>query len=116
MTLEIPDAEKLLRRLHPVQIDDSGRPTSAAFKDPELSVDRASIRTAEESLGEYLQRGYGIASITAGFARGQRQEVLPDPTLLNPAHAVVRGDKPRSVARAFAQAAVIERPSQGPVP
>lgn len=108
MTVEIPDAEALFRRLHPAQIDPEGRPTSAAFKDHDLSVDRASMRSSQDSLGEHRQRGYGLASITAGFARGHRQEVIPDPQLFNAAHALVCGEKPRSVARALAQAAIVE--------
>jgi hypothetical protein len=99
---EIADADDLYRRIHPSQVKD-GRPTSAAFKDPELSVDLARLTTPERSLTGYPL--YGLTSIVAGHARSLGQDVFHSPLEANPAHAFVRGAKPLSVARGLAQSA-----------
>jgi hypothetical protein len=41
---EIADADDLHRRIHPSQVK-AGKPTSAAFEDPQLSVDLARLTT-----------------------------------------------------------------------
>ena len=99
---EIADADDLYRRIHFSQVKD-GRPTSAAFKHTELSVDLAKLTTPEQSLSGYAS--HGLASITAGHARSLGQDVLHDPLEANPAHALVRGTKPLSIARSLAQSA-----------
>lgn len=97
----IADLEMLHRRIHPAQMQD-GRVSTAAFSDPEMSVDRARMRTAQESLQKHA--GYGLAGFTAGFARGVKdpQEVLPSPSLFNPSHALVKGKKSKATRREFA--------------
>jgi len=100
--LDIEDGDHLYRRIHPLQVKD-GRPTSAAFKDPELSVDLARLTTLQQSLAAYPT--YGLASITAGHARSLEQEVFHDPLESNPAHALVKGTKPPRTARGLARSA-----------
>src|SRR3990170_1644051 len=97
---EIADADDLYRRIHPLQVRD-GRPTSAAFTDPELSVDLARLTTPEHSLSGHAT--HGLASITAGHARSLRQDVFHEPLETNPAHALVRGKKTPSIARSLAR-------------
>jgi hypothetical protein len=47
---QVQPSEKLFRWLHPSQFKwDEGRPTSAAFKDPYMSVDIACLTSLEES-------------------------------------------------------------------
>ena len=118
----IPDDADLWRRIHPKQvtIDKNSkrrRPSSAAFKDPKMSVALAHIviesgDTAETCLPDY--KDFGLASITAGLARSSEpaQIVCRDPTPDQQAHALVVGRKTDSVRRRFAVNAqwVIEPP------
>lgn len=99
---EIADVDGLYRRIHPSQVKD-GRPSSAAFKDAEMSVDVARLTTPKQTLTGYPS--HGLASITAGHARAEGQDVFHDPLELNPAHAIVKGNKPLSIARRLAQSA-----------
>lgn len=78
------------------------RVSSGAFDDPEMSVAIA----AEAGTTDYLARGndaYGVVEFEAGFARKLRQVVEHDPWPDEPAHALVLGEKPRRVCRAFAE-------------
>lgn len=100
---EIDDEEVLNRRIHPTFVKPDGRPSSQAFKDPEMSVDRAKYRPPDESIHQYPE--YGLAGFDAALARELEQKVESQPELLNPAHAVVRGKKSKSVARRLARAA-----------
>ncbi|WP_238507592.1 hypothetical protein [Methylorubrum extorquens] len=103
----IDDAAALLRRIRPDQVvmdKNTGqwRPSSAAFKDPNLSVD-AEPFLAEDghdyhwSLKDYP--GYSLVSFTAGHARSKQQSVahtpIPD---TNPYHAEVIGKKTPSTS------------------
>lgn len=98
---EIADTDALYRRIHPSQVKD-GRPSSAAFKDAELSVDLARLTTLERSLMGYPL--HGLASITAGYARSQGQTVFHDPLLpANPAHTLVKGHKTLGIAKSLAR-------------
>lgn len=99
---EIADVDGLYRRMHPLQVKD-GMPTSAAFKDAELSVDLARLTTLERSLMGYPL--HGLASITAGYARFLGQTVFHDPLEANPAHALVKGNKTPHIARSLARSA-----------
>lgn len=101
---EVADEEPLNRRIHPTFIRPDGSVSSQAFRDRELSVDRGQYWDATRSLQGY--DGYGLASIVAAFARSCQQEVVADGNLFNPAHALVRGDKPKSTARRLAGAAM----------
>ncbi len=105
---EIPDLvaddEPLHRRIHPTFKKDDGTVSSAAFTDPEMSVDRGSYCDLEQTL--LGSSGYGVAVLLTATARGYGQEVVSDPVLLNPAHALVRGEKPKSIARKLARASM----------
>lgn len=100
---EIDDTEHLNRRIHPEFVKPDGSVSSQAFTDTELSVDRASYWAAAETLRGY--NGYGVAGIIASFARSLQQEVVSDKLLLNPAHALVKGKKTKSIARGLARSA-----------
>lgn len=100
---KVADNEVLHRRIHPSQIRPDGSVSSAAFTDIELSVDRSALRTADETLNGYT--GYGLAGFAAGFAREVGQEVRPDPSLLNRAHALVIGKKTKGTQRQLAKSA-----------
>lgn len=106
MIAEIPilvaDDEPLHRRIHPTFKKDDGTVSSAAFSDPEMSVDRSPYWGLDQTLLGYS--GYGVAALLAASARGYDQEVVSDPMLLNPAHALVKGEKPKSIARKLARA------------
>lgn len=105
--IEVPgvvaDSEPLHRRIHPTFVRPDGSVSSQAFRDREMSVDRGDYWEAAQSLHGY--DGYGLASILTSSARACQQEVVADGTLFNPAHAIVRGDKPKSTARRLAIAA-----------
>jgi len=107
MRSPIADEEDLYRRVHPDQMKPNGTVTSAAFKDQEMSVDRAKKRTPEDSLARHPK--YGLASFKAALARRLNQQVEPDGDLANPAHALVIGQKTRSIARSFAANCVVVR-------
>jgi hypothetical protein len=109
----ITDDETLHRRIHPIHVKPDGNVSSAAFNDPQMSVDRASLRSADETLHGY--DGYGLAAFAAKNARDLEQEVLPAPDLLNPAHALVKGKKTKKTARAFAKLSrLLRRPHAAP--
>lgn len=46
--------------------------------------------------------GFALAGITAGLARRCEQGIARDPVPNNPAHAVVFGEKPKSVRKTLA--------------
>ena len=99
----IPGDERLFRRIPPswVHWDERGSPTisSAAFKDPELSVYLESVMTkaGREPADAISSRpDCGLASITAGDARSLGQAVVRDPRPDEAAHGIVYGPKPRA--------------------
>ncbi len=109
----IADGEILHRRVHPDQIKEDGGISSGVFSDPEMSVDRAALRTPEESLAEH--NGYGLVSFLARSARELNQEVVPVPELLNKAHAEVRGNKTKATRKRFVKASEwVRRPKTPP--
>ncbi len=99
---EVEDTEPLHRRIHPTFVHPSGRISSQAFTDREMSVDRGRYREVSETLRNC--KGFGMARFLAEAARNFGQEVRADPELLNPAHALVVGKKTKSVARKLARA------------
>ncbi len=103
----IGDEAGLLRRIHPVQVvpdENAGgimRPSSAAFRDPELSVDAEPVLASvgldwKFSLRNY--RGYSLVRFQAGAAREKQLQVVHKPVEGNDAHAEVIGKKTGSVA------------------
>ncbi len=102
----------LYRRIHPdFWSKKDGRPTSAAFQDPNLSVDWSILSTPKESFDRAKDKRIGIASVTVENALDLGQDVVHDPLhengILNEAHTLIVGDKPRSIARQFAKLAVM---------
>lgn len=100
----IADSELLHRRIHPMQVKPDGTISSGAFRDSEMSVDRAQYCTSEQTLHGY--ESHGISAFLASYARQQGQEVVAAPELLNLAHALVNGKKSKSLAKAFAKTAI----------
>jgi hypothetical protein len=108
----ILNTDRLLRRIRQNQLftesDGSQRPTSAAFKNSELSVNIESLmiqqgRPPEDTLtkhpGEYL------TSVTAGQVRDHGHPIVKDNAPPNdPAHGLVLGKKSGSFAHAMVQA------------
>lgn len=88
---------------------DDGTPTSVHLAEVASAV---GLRPAD-----ILQRydGYGMASLTAGQARGCGQAVGPDALPDDPTHGYIAGPKPKSVKRRLAAAAVwvISPPNSG---
>jgi len=97
----IGDDERLFRRIHPTQVvpdEDSGlmRLSSAAFKDPEMSVDLETVLAAHGLPVEACLKGHEghlLAALPAGGCRRLEQAVCPDPLPDNPAHGIVYGRK-----------------------
>lgn len=97
----VPDDDWLHRRIHPSQVVTDGntgklRPSSAAFKDPEMSVDSEYLlhRAGLDwrfSLKDHPE--HSLVRFRAGIARKNSLSVVPDPLPRNPAHVMVRGRK-----------------------
>ena len=110
----IEDEWGLLRRIHPSQIvpdSNTGAPriSSAAFRDPQLSVDAEQLLIRNGHDWKFCllaHAGYSLARLLAGDARKQNQAVIYDPIVGNDAHTIVKGSKPRSVAKALADSSV----------
>jgi len=107
----LPD-DDLYRGIHPTwwSVTDK-RPTSAAFKDPELSVDWCKYSSLQESFERY-KRLFGldtaaIVSFKVQNAENLGQEVKHDPDEINgeynEAHTLVSGKKTKKIARQFAR-------------
>ena len=108
----IPSWDRLFRRVRPNQLftepDGFQRPTSAVFKNPELSVNIESLmadqgRSPEDTLtgfpGEYL------TSIIAGQVRAHGCPIVKDCEPPNdPAHGLVLGKKTKTFANAMVRA------------
>ncbi len=98
---EVGNDEPLHRRIHPTFVQPDGRISSQAFKDPEMSVDRAQYTSIEQTvLGHET---YGVAEFLTEEARKLEQEVVSAKELLNPAHALVKGKKSKKIARRLAR-------------
>ena len=117
----IPDEERLFRRIHLVHVVncDGGKSevSSAAFRDIELSVNLESVmrrddRGPEDSLKDYPNDL--LMSISAGLCRRHEQLVGPDPTIEEPAHGYVFGKKSKSIQRALRDAAQWIAPKAAP--
>jgi len=98
---EVLDSELLHRRVHPIQCKDNGVVSSAAFRDPRLSVDRAGMRSVDESLSGHPT--YGLVSIETRIARGHKLEVIYQPELFNRAHTLILGKKTRAISKDLAK-------------
>ena len=81
-TSQISASDRLYRWLHPGQFKwDEQRPTSAAFKDPYMSVDIKSLTTLEESYQRARKIGKNaVASISGEQAFQKNQKIMHCPT------------------------------------
>ena len=107
----IPHSAGLLRRIHPEQVigKNTGRPrpSSAAFKDPNLSVDVEPLLHAAGLDWKFSLRdhpGYSLVRFTKQVAIDQGFDVVPQPLINNPSHAVVVGKKTPGKANALRDA------------
>ena len=102
----IGDDFDLLRRIRPDQIVDdencgTRRPSSAAFKAPELSVDAEQILLANGLDFTFSLRnhpGFSLASFKTAIARTNKLLVISRPEPDNPAHTEVHGKKTQGIA------------------
>jgi hypothetical protein len=108
--LELKPDDRLLRWLHPGQFDwNENRATSAAFKDPQMSVDILSMTTIDESYQRAEKQGKNaVVSLSYQQVKDLGLEVKHDPIDGNNAHAVVIGEKKKSMARKLANACTVE--------
>jgi hypothetical protein len=104
MTADVDDGSiandaGLLRRIRPDQIVDDAnagkrRPSSAAFKDSEMSVDAETILTVNGLDWKFSIKdhpGYSLARFEASHARAKALAVVHKPLFDNLAHTEVRG-------------------------
>jgi hypothetical protein len=98
----IAGEERLFRRIHGNHVlwDEHGNAaiSSAAFLDPELSVNLESVmardgRPPADALRKHP--GFSLAAFTAAYARSLNQAVARDPRDDEPAHGVVFGETER---------------------
>jgi hypothetical protein len=102
----IPDDAALLRRIHPEQVvpdkDGTMRPSSAAFKDPNLSVDVEFLLEENGLNWEFSLTGFpdhSLVKFLAGAARAKQLAVVHSPIEgVNPGHAEVVDKKTGSIA------------------
>lgn len=99
------DEDILFRRIHPDLIHPDGTISKGAFRDTELSVDLARMATPERARARAKGPGYGLAGFSVAIARTLKQQVEHAPVPCNPAHTLVVGQKPQSIARKFAEQA-----------
>lgn len=103
----------LLRRIHPEQIVSDKRTgelrvSSAAFRDPEMSVDVEELLKQAGldwrfSLKDHA--GYSLMKFSAAVPRSHGLTVVHSPLPDNNAHAEVRGQKSPAIARALSKSA-----------
>lgn len=96
----VPDANRGGFRVSSAAFDDSkdGTPTSIHLEE----VARSIGRTAEDILRPFT--GYGLASLTAGQARGCEQAIGKDPLPNDPTHGYLAGRKTQSIKKRLAAA------------
>ena len=108
--LEIKPDDRLLRWLHPGQFDwNENRATSAAFKDPQMSVDILSMTTLDESYQRAKKLGKNaVVSLSYQEVKDLELEVKHDPIDGNDVHALILGKKTNSIARKLANACKVD--------
>ena len=108
----IPDSDCLFRRVRPNQLftepDGSKRPTSAVFKNRELSVNIESLLVRQGRPPEDTLTGYPdvcLTSVKAGQVREHKYPIIKDCEPPNdPAHGLVLGKKTNAFANAMLRA------------
>lgn len=101
----VPQDAGLLRRIHPDQVvsdqnTGQNRPSSAAFRDSEMSVDAEPMLTARGLDWHFTLQGYPRYSLVRFMASAAREKglaVVPRPLPANPAHTLVKGKKTQSI-------------------
>lgn len=99
----------LLRRVRPDQVvEDQNlgilRPSSAAFKDPQLSADCEQILLRDGLDWQFPLKaypGYSLARFKAGVARNLGLSVIHKPLKDNAAHVEVHGKKTQGIANSL---------------
>ena len=108
----IPDSDRLFRRVRPNQLftepDGSQRPTSAVFKNQELSITIESLMTEQGRPPEDTLTGFPgeyLISIIAGHVRAHGYPIVKDcEPPEDPAHGLVLGKKTHAFANAMVRA------------
>lgn len=119
----IPDEAELLRRVHPKQIVPdplTGQPrvSTAAFTDPEMSVDAEPLLAEDKLDWRFSLKdhpGYSLIKFTAFAARQVGQQVVHKPIVGNRAHTEVIGKKTGTVKnhlRDTSKWAYLKRPDE----
>jgi hypothetical protein len=116
----ISDQERLLRRAYPdaIRFDEKLQCytiSSAVFADRntdgmEVSVNLESVLKEYNLPPESIlagHEGFGLIALTAGNARSCQQIVYRDPLENNPSHALIVGNKTRSLKRKMASLSII---------
>jgi hypothetical protein len=109
----IPDSAGLLRRIHPTQVvpdQNRGglRPSTAAFKAPQMSVDVEEFLHEQGLDFNFSLRGYNgysLVRIRAKFCSDAGLEVVHKRITGNDAHAEVIGKKRDGLTSSMSQAA-----------
>lgn len=105
----VQDVTDLYRRVHPTQIvwdenDCCLRPTTAVFRDIEMSVHISDVLETEgRTPASVLETRphHQLIAVTTGFARSQEQVVTRNPLSDDSSHGNVVGMKPKSRRRQF---------------
>lgn len=109
-TVDVAAEDLLWRRLHELHLvrdaEGSERISSAAFTDPELSVDLARLVPGRD-FRITMGAGAGVAEflVSAALVRGLQAEHAPEPH--NYAHTLVLGKKTESIKRHLARSSVL---------
>ena len=98
--IEVGNEDYVYRRVHPDQIE-NGAFSSAAFNDPEMSVDIASLTSEQKSYQRSHSERYGLVKIRVQDLRQLSipQQVNHWPAILNYAHGLVIGKKTQSIRK-----------------
>jgi hypothetical protein len=88
----IPDSELLYRGIHQSQVKQPGNEvSSAAFKNPGISVDLSSLSTPQQTHSR-RPSDVGVIQLVTGTVRTITPGVARDPVEGNPAHALIIHD------------------------
>lgn len=109
----VSEALSLYRRVHPTEIvwdenDGCPRPTSRVFMEEEMSVHLQDVLEDEQREPVTVlddRPMHCLVALTAGFVKGEEQEVRRSPVAHDPSHGDVLGQKPKPRGRRFARAA-----------
>ena len=82
------------------------RVSSAAFKDPECSVDRSDMCSAQDTLDQ-SEKWVRVAKLSIKVPHGLGLHVKHVPDLRNQAHCIISGKKTSAVAKKLAKASVL---------